>query len=249
MAESNYGFDKSWSQEQRRLALIEQCYDPLTTARLDRLGVATGWRCLEVGAGNGSIYRWLCNRVAPDGRVVAMDLDTRFIKDEPRIEVRQGDFLTEPVEQDFYDLVFCRAVLHHLPGRQVEAVRKMSTALCSGGILLAEEPWMAALRASRKSACAAAWDAFDAVVPADYSWALELPQALLEAGLTDIGAVGEAAVVQGGTALAELIHLTLEAVRTRVTAVSDLDAAGEIYADPNIFEPGPIWYSAWGKRI
>ena len=248
MAESSYGFDKSWNQEQRRLALIEQCYDPLSKARLDRLGVATGWRCLEIGAGNGSVSRWLCNRVAPDGRVVAMDLDTRFIKDEPRIEVRQGDFLTEPVEQDFYDLVFCRAVLHHLPGRQVEAVRKMGATLRSGGILLAEEPWMGALRASRKPACAAAWDAFDAALPADYSFALELPQALLDAGLTDIGAVGEAASIQGGTALAELIRLTLDAVRTRVPAASALDAAAEIYADPNIFEPGPIWYSSWGKR-
>jgi SAM-dependent methyltransferase len=114
-ADSTYGFDKSWSQEQRRLALIEQCYDPPTTARLDRLGVARGWRCLEIGAGNGSISHWLCNRVAPDGRVVAMDLNTRFLKDEPRIEVRQGDFLTEPVEQDFYDLVSCRATrVHHL---------------------------------------------------------------------------------------------------------------------------------------
>jgi SAM-dependent methyltransferase len=248
MAENDYGFDKSWSQEQRRLALIEQCYDPRTMERLDRLGVATGWRCLEIGAGNGSISRWLCNRVAPEGRVVAMDLDTRFIEDEAGIEVRQGDFLTEPVEENFYDLVLCRAVLHHLPGRQVEALRKMRAALRSGGILLAEEPWMGALRASRKSVCAAAWEAFDAVVPADYTFALELPQALFEAGLTDIGAVGEAATIPGGTALAELIQLTLEAVRPRVTAVSDFDAAAEIYADPNVFEPGPVWYAAWGKR-
>ena len=48
-----YGFDKSWTEEQRRTRLIERCYDQATTARLARLGVSPGWKCLEVGAGNG----------------------------------------------------------------------------------------------------------------------------------------------------------------------------------------------------
>src|SRR5690348_1451369 len=76
-----YGFDPSWSDERRRLALIEQCYDPMTIARLTALGVALGWRCLEIGAGGGSVSRWLRDRVGADGRVVAMDLDTRFVDD------------------------------------------------------------------------------------------------------------------------------------------------------------------------
>jgi hypothetical protein len=33
-----YGFDPSWSDERRRLALLERCYDPVTTSRLARLG-------------------------------------------------------------------------------------------------------------------------------------------------------------------------------------------------------------------
>lgn len=78
-----YGFDASWSDERRRLALIERCYDPITTARLTQLGVAEGWRCLDVGAGGGSISRWLRDQVGPDGEVVAVDLDTRFFEDEP----------------------------------------------------------------------------------------------------------------------------------------------------------------------
>src|SRR5438876_5332834 len=43
-----YGFDPSWSDERRRLALIERCYGPITTSRLTQLGVAAGWRCLDV---------------------------------------------------------------------------------------------------------------------------------------------------------------------------------------------------------
>lgn len=34
---------------------------------------------LDVGAGGGSISQWLCDRVGPEGSVVAVDADTRFL--------------------------------------------------------------------------------------------------------------------------------------------------------------------------
>ena len=33
--------------------------DPSSEFHLLRIGVAAGWRCLEIGAGNGSLSRWL----------------------------------------------------------------------------------------------------------------------------------------------------------------------------------------------
>ena len=65
--------------ERERLALLTQFADPITTRRLTDLGVGRGWRCLEVGAGNGSIARWLASRVGSEGRVVATDLNPRFL--------------------------------------------------------------------------------------------------------------------------------------------------------------------------
>ena len=109
---SGYGFDPSWSDERRRLALIERVYDPATTSRLEQLGVGAAWRCLDVGAGGGSIARWLRDRVGPDGSVVAVDLDTRFF--ETGIEARRLDILADELERDAYDLVHCRCLLHHL---------------------------------------------------------------------------------------------------------------------------------------
>lgn len=78
-----YGFDASWRDERRRLALIERCYDPITTSRLTQLGVGAGWRCLDVGAGGGSIARWLRDQVGPDGEVVAIDRTPAFFEEEP----------------------------------------------------------------------------------------------------------------------------------------------------------------------
>jgi SAM-dependent methyltransferase len=143
-----YGFDPSWSDERRRLALIERCYDPMTISRLTELGVVAGWRCLDVGAGRGSVARWLRDRVGPDGRVVAVDLDTRFFENEPGIEASQRDILADEIEQDAFDLVHCRLLLHHLRGRQLEAVTRMASALRPGGVLIASECYLGAMRAS-----------------------------------------------------------------------------------------------------
>jgi SAM-dependent methyltransferase len=160
-AVTKYGFNPSWRNEQRRLALIERCWDPATTERLAAAGVGPGWNYLEVGAGNGSIARWLRDRVGAGGKVVAFDLD-RFFADEPGIEVRQGDILSDHLERDAYDLVHCRALLHHLPGRQHEALQRMAAALRPGGVLVATEPWLGAMWASPTDAYARASKAVDA---------------------------------------------------------------------------------------
>src|SRR5437879_4242901 len=76
-----YTLDNGWEQARHRLKLLEACYDPSTTRRLRALGVDCGWHCLEVGAGGGSIARWLASEVGPEGRVLAVDLDTRFVQE------------------------------------------------------------------------------------------------------------------------------------------------------------------------
>ena len=77
---STYLFEHTWEQGRRRLDLLEQVFDPGTFDHLARLPLAAGSRCLEVGAGAGSVARWLCGRVGPGGRVVATDLDTEFLE-------------------------------------------------------------------------------------------------------------------------------------------------------------------------
>jgi hypothetical protein len=41
--------------ERARLRLLEEYHDPLSTRQLDAIGVGEGWRCLDVGAGGGSV--------------------------------------------------------------------------------------------------------------------------------------------------------------------------------------------------
>jgi 16S rRNA A1518/A1519 N6-dimethyltransferase RsmA/KsgA/DIM1 with predicted DNA glycosylase/AP lyase activity len=52
---------------------------------------------LEVGAGYGTIARWLAERVAPTGSVIATDIDPRLLTDMPagvdvhRLDIRHDD--------------------------------------------------------------------------------------------------------------------------------------------------------------
>ena len=86
----DYVYDPAWEQERERLAGIEALWDGGTEAVLDGVGLRAGWRCLEVGAGGGSVVEWLCAQVGESGQVVATDLDTRFVE-RPRFSAARGE--------------------------------------------------------------------------------------------------------------------------------------------------------------
>src|SRR5262245_66628462 len=60
---STYPISNADPDEERRLTLLESLVDPGTIQRLSNLDVGPGWRCLEVGAGRGSIAKWLSEKV------------------------------------------------------------------------------------------------------------------------------------------------------------------------------------------
>jgi hypothetical protein len=66
--ESAYVFDTAAEREARaRFAALPALYDPGMVRHPVALGVGPGWRCLEVGAGGGSVAQGLAARllVAP----------------------------------------------------------------------------------------------------------------------------------------------------------------------------------------
>src|SRR6516165_794924 len=83
--------------EDDRLELLEQLFDP--GSREWRHRVQPGWRCLEVGAGRGSMAAWLADRVGPTGRVVATDVDLTYLSrlEAANLEVRRHDILEDPL--------------------------------------------------------------------------------------------------------------------------------------------------------
>jgi ubiquinone/menaquinone biosynthesis C-methylase UbiE len=102
-----YTPDKSGIREGDRFSALEELFDAGTIQLLNERGVAGGWHCLEVGAGRGSIAAWLSERVGPTGRVIATDMNTRFLDtlQRPNLEVRRHNIVTDPLPEHEFDLV------------------------------------------------------------------------------------------------------------------------------------------------
>ncbi len=136
-ASSTYLWDNALAQARERISAGAVWLDPRTTAQLEGIGVAPGWACLEAGAGGGSITEWLCKRVGDKGRVLATDIDMRFVGElsYPNLDVQRHDITTDDVPEGEFDLVHARLLLEHLPGHAL-ALSKLVATLKPGGWLL-----------------------------------------------------------------------------------------------------------------
>src|SRR5215472_2004373 len=128
--------------EDDRLNLLERIFDPISRRR--RAMVRPGWRCLEVGAGRGSMAVWLAQQVGETGQVVATDIDISYLSrlQLPNLEVRQHNILDDPLEPlgpGSFDMVCSRLMLFWLAGRQELALRRMVECLRPGGWLVDED--------------------------------------------------------------------------------------------------------------
>ncbi len=259
---TQYTLDNAWRHARERLALLEAVADPGTTGHLEALGVAPGWRCWEAGGGGGSIAAWLCGRVGPAGRVLATDLDTRFLDalDEPNLDVRRHDIVLDPPPAGPFELVHTRALLVHLPAREA-VLDRMMAALRPGGWLLVEEPDYVTKVAdpgndpganevfARVRAAEARWMAGAGI---DQYYGRHLYAALLRRGLEEISAEGRVPVARGGTPLARFYRLTAEQSRARYlgagVSAEDFDAFLALHDDPNFVWTQGTMFAAWGRK-
>ena len=142
-AASNYLLDNANEKAVPRMDILARLFDAATRRVIDGVGLAPGWRCLEVGGGGGSVARWLAERVGPKGHVVCTDLDTRIIEQGranagANLEVIRHDIACDPLPARAYDLVHARLVLIHVIERE-QALARMVETLKPGGWLVVED--------------------------------------------------------------------------------------------------------------
>jgi SAM-dependent methyltransferase len=255
-SEQDYALPNDWQLARRRLALLEACHDPATFRRAEALGVGAGWRCLEAGAGHGSVARWLATRVGARGGVLAADLDVSLLQeiDAPGVEVRRMDLTTDELPVAAFDFVHTRLVLLHIPGRDA-VLRRLVAALRPGGVLLLEEDDIHPVLATAHGAYRAAWAAFLQLMRAggtDPEWARDLPERLGDLGLVDVDAEVDGQLFRGGSVPAQFWSLTWEQGRERALAMGVpgevVDAGREALEEPTRWFHGPAKIAAWGRR-
>ncbi|MEV6524990.1 class I SAM-dependent methyltransferase [Longispora sp. NPDC051575] len=238
-------------REQRRLHLLAEVFDPHSIALLDRIGLSSGWHCLEVGAGTGSLLPTMAARVGAAGRVVATDLDTRFMDHHHGgvVEVVRHDVQGEEPPAGRFDLIHARLVLEHLPDRQ-RVVERLLASLSPDGVLCVEATsWVpaAAVVGDYGRALASLMAAGHRLLGSDLSWARTFPLPLQRVGLTKVEAEGRTVVVRGGTPHAELMYLTF-AQPASAGLLPDVAMAqiGALLLDPTFVDHSATMTAAWG---
>lgn len=260
MTDQAYLLDNAWREGRARLDAVEDFLDAGTIALLERRAIGEGWACLEVGAGGGSIAKWLASRVGATGRVVATDLDTRHLVEIAglaNIEVRRHDIVADAAPEAQFDLVHARLVLEHLRGRD-EVLRKLASALKPGGWLVVESvDYASAIAVSELGAeehmrsQAARLSAF-AASGVDVNYGRRLPRAFREAGLVDIGNEGRVFVMEGSSPGARWFELSMRQLRQRLVREgritdAEINRMLELFADPDWAAFSPIIMACWGR--
>lgn len=258
MSESTYVFTESQhSKELERLQAIEQVFDPASQRQIQATGIRTNWRCLEVGAGAGSITQWMAAVVGQGGKVVAVDLDTRFVANIKlsNVEVLEADIRHFPVESHSFDLVHARYVLIHLPDFQV-ALSRMIDLLKPGGWLVIEEPDFSAARAiiGEESVCQSVNRVNQAILQMfnnrsmDYALGVKLPAIFQRFGLRQLSVENYTPLSEGGSGVATVMKMSTmqlaeKYIETGKATQQDIEQYCQFAEDPDTWA---IYYSTIG---
>jgi SAM-dependent methyltransferase len=247
-------------QERARLEAIALLTDPASIRYMQAMGVAEGWQCAEVGAGAGSIARWLSTRVGYSGKVVAVDINTEYLRDlrSPNIEVREQDITTTPLEKGVYDLVHVKILLMHLPERD-KVLQELVEALKPGGYLLVEEADIRSIQTCSPpepliTRAASALATFFYFGGADPGYGLKLLPAVKRTGLEKIGTDCQLTAIQAGTPEMQTITLSLAKLAPIILQAGlmgkhEVERAFELLEQPSdLTVYTPITVSVWGQR-
>ncbi|GMV49096.1 methyltransferase domain-containing protein [Nitrospirales bacterium NOB] len=241
-------------RELERLHLIERMFDPGTQRRMLATGLTTGWHCLEVGAGAGSIVRWLQQRVGPSGRVVAVDTNPRFLRGgvDSAVEIVSGDICEVDLQPAAFDLVHARYVLIHVADYQ-KAFERMLRCVKPGGWVMVEEPDFQAARAVTGSdeargsfaRVSAAIEQMFLTLGMDHALGAKLPVLFQRHDLSQLTVEHEGHLSSGGQPVAQVMKLSAEQLRDKYLATGrvtgeDIDRYCRCADDPEVWS---IYYA------
>jgi len=264
MSNSGYLFDNEALEAEDRFGALASLFDPVSFRHLDQLGVAEGWRCLEIGAGGGSVASWLATRVGESGHVLATDIDVRWLEQSvqaPNVEVRRHDVVEDALPESSFDLVHERLVLVHLRERAT-ALHNLVVSLRPGGWLLLEDfdsdiapdafPAAETAEAALGNKMARSIRALLAQRGADTALGHKLPGLLRDAGLDEIGADAYQAI-EAGDAIRRLQRANIRQVadaliEQALVSRPEVERYLALLDSQTISPSSPLLVSAWGRR-
>lgn len=268
MRDRNYPLESS-PDEVKRLRIQAESLAAETEILLDRIGVAGGAACLDLGCGAGGITDLLSARVGPLGRVVGVDADefslvaARAWADGlglANVTFEQASLFDNALPAASFDLVHFRYVITTV-GRHQEVVQSALRLVKPGGVLAVQEADVNGINAypphrafdRLKTALATAF----VEVGADPRAGGRVYGLLRDAGLTDVDFRACTARARNHDDLADYLPQTVLSVRETILKLG-LMADGEIdeaiaacrahLADPNTISTTSTVFQVWGRK-
>lgn len=140
--------------EIERLEMQSASFAEETGRMLDWIGVAEGWRCIDLGCGPGMMLAPLSERAGRSGRIVGIDPDPVFIeyarakareRGQSNIEAIVGDGDSSELSAASFDLVHSRFVASTV-GKPEQLLREAIRLARPGGVVAFQEPDFFTLR-------------------------------------------------------------------------------------------------------
>ncbi|GAA1614494.1 class I SAM-dependent methyltransferase [Saccharothrix algeriensis] len=238
--------------ELARLRALEALCDPISKELITGLGLAPGWLCADVGAGAGSVSRWL----AETASVVATDLDTRFLTPGERLTVLVHDVTTDPVPGGPFDLVHARFLLETLPDPEA-AVGRLVQWLRPGGHLavIGVDLTVSALtpHPELRAVTGALLEVFREQMGTEPTFGRRLPPLLAAHGLTDIRMAVHPLLVGDGGPGERVMRATFEQafekmVTTGRLTVEQVEAGRAWFGRPGHLDVLALMPVVWARR-
>ncbi|MBX9399603.1 methyltransferase domain-containing protein [Streptomyces sp. TRM72054] len=251
-------FAHDGDEEAARLAALAQVCDPVTERLLNRLALRPDARCLEIGAGIGTVVPMLLDR-CPDGSVVATDRETRLLEHigHPQVQVCRQDVRVDDPPGGPFDVIHVRNLLCHLKDRH-QVLQRVVSWLRPGGVLLVEDPSVFPIVSSPdpryRTLVRIVVETVSAALGSDLEgWARSFPGPLTDSGLTGIGVHTECPMVAPGTPMADVWRMTAHQLRPVIAArgaavTADLSKSLACLTDPGFTDFGWALVGAWGAR-
>jgi ubiquinone/menaquinone biosynthesis C-methylase UbiE len=241
-----------------------------TSIMLDRIGVAPGWSCLDLGCGPRGITDLLSTRVGPTGRVVGLDADAVFLdyarqhansRGFANVEYVTGDVFHATLPAGTFDLVHTRFVASTI-GNAEELLEECARLTRPGGCVAFQEADLSTLNCYPSHP---AWDrlkrAFTEVFPhiAGRPWsAHDLYRMMRQTAFFENVQYRPFLVgFRAGDPMADYLPATMESVRSALLEkrliANELDA---VIADcrTHLADPGTVStyhtvVQVWGTRL
>jgi ubiquinone/menaquinone biosynthesis C-methylase UbiE len=246
--------------EVERLAALGRMFNPETWRVLEGAGLRDGMRCLELGAGSGTVATWLAYRIGA-GEVVAVDAEIGMLAGRcaPNVTIVEAD-LTADVSPSVlgprsFDLVHARFLLQSLPHPEA-VIGRMVSWLAPGGVLVVGDSWFPPLYGTMSRALVKVHQAVKVLCErtgADWGWATRLSHALADHGLRQLGTSVAAPPLLAGSDHAEMLRLLFALCRPHLVANSlatedEVDIATADLDKVDLSATPYLMITAWGRK-